>query len=206
VAPAVKRAAEDLSLGFIAPVADGLAPGLVERQDEVMGTIREAVAAQSQALAQAADAILANEPVVDRRFVPLSSAEAVLRYARDFIPSWAGAISIDLLPAVLVLMLAVVHGVLRDASERLPFAERISAAELMMAMDVQRAIDARAPHTPETPTPPAEHEDEGDAVPARPAAAVNPPVRGDEERQEIETEKVTAFAQPVLRPRKDHSS
>ena len=42
--------------------------------------------------------------------MPLTSAEAVLRYAGDFIPSWAGAISIDLLPAVLVGIMAVVHG------------------------------------------------------------------------------------------------
>ncbi len=42
------------------------------------------------------------------RFVPLSSAEAVLRYWSDFIPSWAGAISIDLLPVVLVLVLMIV--------------------------------------------------------------------------------------------------
>ena len=44
-------------------------------------------------------------PVEPQRFQSLSTAEAVLRYAADFIPSWAGAISIDLMPAVLVLIL-----------------------------------------------------------------------------------------------------
>jgi hypothetical protein len=43
----------------------------------------------------------------------MSPAEAVLRYAGDFIPSWAGAISIDLMPAVLVLILCVAHASIR---------------------------------------------------------------------------------------------
>jgi hypothetical protein len=140
IAPSVKRAAEDLSLGFIAPVADGRGADLADRQDQVMQTIRASVAAQSQVLSQAADDILSREPVAERRFVPLSSAEAVLRYAADFIPAWAGAISIDLLPAVLVFILAVVHGAIRRQEERLPFAERITAAELLEAMEVQRAL------------------------------------------------------------------
>ncbi|MBC7281091.1 hypothetical protein [Hoeflea sp.] len=140
IAPSVKRAAEDLSLGFIAPVADGRAADLADRQDQVMQTIRASVSAQSQVLSQAADDILAREPVAERRFVPLSSAEAVLRYASDFIPAWAGAISIDLLPAVLVFILAVVHGAIRSQEQRLPFAQRITAAELLEALEVQRAL------------------------------------------------------------------
>jgi hypothetical protein len=140
IAPSVKRAAEDLSLGFIAPVADGREADLANRQDQVMETIRASVAAQSKVLSQAADEILAQEPVAERRFVPLSSAEAVLRYASDFIPAWAGAISIDLLPAVLVFILAVVHGAIRRQEEKLPFAQRITAAELLEALEVQRAL------------------------------------------------------------------
>lgn len=140
IAPSVKRAAEDLSLGFIAPVADGAAADLANRQDQVMQTIRASVSAQSQVLSQAADEILARAPVAERRFVPLSSAEAVLRYAADFIPAWAGAISIDLLPAVLVFILAVVHGAIRRQEEVMPFAQRITAAELLEALEVQRAL------------------------------------------------------------------
>jgi hypothetical protein len=140
IAPSVKRAAEDLSLGFIAPIADGDAPDLANRQDRVMDTIRSSVAAQSKVLSTAADEILAREPVAPRRFVPLSSAEAVLRYASDFIPSWAGAISIDLLPAVLVFMLSIVHAALRRQEETMPFAQRITAAELLEAIEVQRAL------------------------------------------------------------------
>ncbi|TCV75790.1 hypothetical protein EDE05_101482 [Neorhizobium sp. R1-B] len=142
IAPSIRRAADDLSLGFIAPVADGGDANLVSRQDQVMETVRASVAAQSKVLSQAADEILARAPVPERRFVPLSSAEAVLRYASDFIPAWAGAISIDLLPGVLVFILAVVHGAIRRQDEKLPFAERITAAELLQALQVQRAITA----------------------------------------------------------------
>jgi hypothetical protein len=142
IAPSIRRAADDLSLGFIAPVADGRAADLASRQDQVMETIRASVAAQSKVLSQAADEILNRAPVAERRFVPLSSAEAVLRYASDFIPAWAGAISIDLLPAVLVFILATVHGAIRHQEERLPFSHRITAAELLEALEVQKALTA----------------------------------------------------------------
>jgi len=66
--------------------------------------VQEAVTAQSKALSAAASKILNDKPAAPSRFVPLSSAEAILRYAGDFIPSWAGAISIDLMPAVLVII------------------------------------------------------------------------------------------------------
>ena len=153
IAGSVKRAAEDLSLGFIAPVADGRKEDLASRQDQVMETIRSSVAAQSKVLSDAADEILSREPVAERRFVPLSSAEAVLRYAGDFIPSWAGAISIDLLPAVLILMLSVVHGAMRRQERLTPFAERITAAELMEALAVQKQL-SNAGYIPDEPGSP----------------------------------------------------
>ncbi|RVO98825.1 hypothetical protein [Sinorhizobium meliloti] len=142
IAPSIRRAADDLSLGFIAPVADGGDADLVNRQDRVMETVRASVATQSKVLSEAADEILARAPVAERRFVPLSSAEAVLRYATDFIPAWAGAISIDLLPGVLVFILAAIHSAIRKQEEKLPFAERITAAELLQALEVQRAVTA----------------------------------------------------------------
>ncbi|MHB1111398.1 MAG: hypothetical protein ACYCZU_13915, partial [Devosia sp.] len=140
VAPSVKRAAADLSLGFIAPVADGGSAGLVLRQDQVMETVRNSVAAQSAALAQAADEILAEPKVEPRRFVPLSPAEAVLRYWSDFIPSWAGAISIDLLPVVLVLVLMVVHDAMRREAGSMAEAETMTAAEMLRAVDIYRRL------------------------------------------------------------------
>jgi hypothetical protein len=163
IAPSVKRAAQDLSLGFIAPVADGGNAGLVIRQDQVMQTVRDSVAAQSLALATAADEILGEPRVETRRFVPLSAAEAVIRYWSDFVPSWAGAISIDLLPVVLVLVLMVVHDAMRREARSMEEAETMTAAEMLRAVSIYRqlhpepAVGAAPEEEPETPpaeTPP----------------------------------------------------
>lgn len=153
VAPSVKRAAADLSLGFIAPVADGRSADLVVRQDRVMETVRASVSAQSVALTNAADEILAEDKVATRRFVPLSSAEAVLRYYADFIPSWAGAISIDLLPFVLVLVLMVVHDAMRQESDVLEDAETITAAEMFRAVALYREMATKQANDPLPPEP-----------------------------------------------------
>ena len=142
VAASVKRAATDLSAGFIAPVANGQSADLANRQDRVMETVRASVAAQSTALTAAADEILATPAVEQRRFVPLSSAEAVIRYWSDFVPSWAGAISIDLLPLVLVLTLMVVNDAMRREAETLKEAETITAAEMLRAMALYKRMEA----------------------------------------------------------------
>jgi hypothetical protein len=117
VAPAVKRAALDLSSGFIAPAPDGRRGDLAQRQAQVVGRVQAAIAAQSTALANAADRTIAQPTVEPTRFQPISTAEAVLRYGGDFLPSWAGAISIDMLPAVLVLVLCVAHAGIRREGE-----------------------------------------------------------------------------------------
>src|SRR5690606_25120870 len=144
IAASVKRAAADLSAGFIAPVANGQSADLASRQDRVMETVRVSVAAQSAALSAAADEILATPRVEQRRFVPLSSAEAVIRYWSDFVPSWAGAISIDLLPVVLVLVLMVVHDAMRREARSLEEAETMTAAEMMRAVGIYRQMQAEA--------------------------------------------------------------
>ena len=143
IAPSVARAAQDLSAGFIAPVADGRSADLMGRQDQVMATIRNSVAAQSAALSEAAAEIMAQPRVAERRYVPLSAAEAVLLYAASFLPSWAGAISIDLLPGVLVAIMAVVHATIRRNEEGLHDAERMTAADLLRSWELHEAIAAR---------------------------------------------------------------
>jgi hypothetical protein len=146
VAPAVKRAADGLVSGFIAPVAGGRSGDLAERQTAVVGKVEGAVAAQAAALSAAADKILAATPVEPDRFQPLSPAEAVLRYAGDFIPSWAGAISIDLMPAVLVLILCVVHASIRRDGSAVVDATSMTAAEIIAALQLARQVeDAQGP-------------------------------------------------------------
>ena len=75
--------------------------------------------------------------------MPLSSAESVLRYWSDFIPSWAGAISIDLLPVVLVLVLMVVHDAMRRETETIGEAETMTAAELLRSLDLYRQLTGK---------------------------------------------------------------
>ena len=67
-----------------------------------------------------------------------------LRYASDFVPSWAGAVSIDLLPAVLVGIMAVVHASMRRAEEGLEDAERMTAADLLRSLELNEALAARS--------------------------------------------------------------
>jgi hypothetical protein len=134
VAPSVRRAADDLAGSFIAPVANGVSDDLRDRQTAVVGNVAAAVAAQSKQLAAAADQILAAEPVRPERFQPLSAPDAVLRYAGDFLPSWAGAISIDLLPAVLVLILVVVHGAIRREEDPEIADNTMTASDMIQAM------------------------------------------------------------------------
>lgn len=139
VAPAVKRAADGLISGFIAPVASGRGD-LGERQTTVVGKVEQAVAAQAKALSDAADKILAQPRIEPERFQSLSTAEAVLRYAGDFIPSWAGAISIDLMPAVLVLILCVVYAHIRRDAEP-EAAETMTAGQLLAALRLARDVE-----------------------------------------------------------------
>ncbi|MEO3387184.1 hypothetical protein [Mesorhizobium sp. CAU 1741] len=176
IAPSVARAAADLSVGFIAPVAGGDSADLAGRQNQVMETIRASVAGQSEALSAAAAEILAQPKVAERRFVPLSSAEAVILYAGSFLPSWAGAISIDLLPAVLVAILAVAHAAMRRGEEEMEDAERITAADMLRSMELYEALRARqtAAEITEVREDEAATERESDAAPPAPPQNVTP--------------------------------
>jgi hypothetical protein len=140
VAPAVKRAATSLSSSFVAPAAGGRSSDLADRQTAVVGKVESSIGAQAASLSDAADKILAMPRVEPIRFQTLSPAEAVLRYAGDFIPSWAGAISIDLMPAVLVLILCVVHASIRHEGPPAFNASDMTAGELVAALQMAREV------------------------------------------------------------------
>jgi hypothetical protein len=141
VAPAVKRAAQGLATGFIAPSAGGKSSEIATRQTAMIAKVEAAVAAQSTALSSAVDRLTAEPAVEPTRFQPISQAEAVLRYAGDFIPSWAGAISIDLMPAVLVLILCVVHAGIRRSGEAETNAVPMTSRELITALRQMRELE-----------------------------------------------------------------
>ncbi|KKM00275.1 hypothetical protein LCGC14_1806020, partial [marine sediment metagenome] len=79
---------------------------------------------------------------------PISSADAVILYARNFVPSWAGAIAIDLLPAVLVMILAVTHGAIRSGREGAAVEDTLTLAELRAALAAVRDVDAAMQESP----------------------------------------------------------
>ena len=141
VAPAVKRAATSLTSSFIAPAASGRNADLADRQTAVVGKVEGAIAQQAASLSDAADKILAMPRVEPVRFQPMSPAEAVLRYAGDFIPSWAGAISIDLMPAVLVLILCVVHAAIRREGLPAASASSVTVGEMLAALQMAREVE-----------------------------------------------------------------
>lgn len=165
VAPAVKRAAASLSSGFIAPAAGGRTTDLADRQTAVVGKVEGSIAAQAASLSDAADKILATPRVEPARFQAMSPAEAVLRYAGDFIPSWAGAISIDLMPAVLVLILCVVHAAIRREGIPAVDASDMTAGELLAALRMARQVETARRAVP------GEAEVEGGYQPPIPAVA-----------------------------------
>ncbi len=188
VAPAVRRAADDLATTFIAPVADGGTEDLRNRQETVVENVASAVAAQSKALATAADQVLATETVRPERFVPLSRPAAVLRYAADFLPSWAGAISIDLLPAVLVLILVVVHSAIRRDEDPQIVDNVMTAADMMQAMRLYERMRREEIHT----------EHLGEAEPQEAPAAPIPPIAAAPPippQERAEPHKVTPLSQ-----------
>ncbi len=153
IAPAVKRAAEDLGRTFIAPVADGGTADLASRQTDVVGRVEESVKTQSEALAAAADTILARPAVEQVRFTPLSTPEAVLLYARDFLPSWAGAISIDLLPSVMIFILCIVQAAIRKEEGIDLDGNDVTASEMIRAVRLYKRLEALE-QEPVDPDPP----------------------------------------------------
>jgi hypothetical protein len=165
VAPAVKRAVTTLSSGFIAPAAGGRTADLADRQTAVVGKVESSIAAQAASLSDAADKILATPRIEPIRFQSLSPAEAVLRYAGDFIPSWAGAISIDLMPAVLVLILCVVHAAIRREGLPAVSASNMTVGELLGAMQMAREVEEARQTGPAAAKPDAEPLPEAAAVP-----------------------------------------
>lgn len=155
IAPAVKRAAEDLGRSFIAPVADGTSADLASRQDDVVSRVEKSVKGQSDQLAAAADEILSRPAVLPVRYTALSAPEAVLRYAGDFLPSWAGAISIDLLPAVMIFILCIVQGAIRAEEGADVDAQEMTASEMIRAVKLYKQLGALEEDSvaPPPPTP-----------------------------------------------------
>lgn len=141
VAQLVARAAEDLRASVVLPELDGRSAGVREDQAATMGSVLDALDRRAATLRDAAEEVLAMPPPQETTYTPISAADAVIRYAGAFAPSWAGAIAIDLLPGVLVFILAVTQAAIRRGKEGVGIEETLTLAELRAAMRGLRDIE-----------------------------------------------------------------
>ena len=151
VAPLVQRAAQDLSASVVLPELDSQTEDGRVAQGATIDSVLQVLAQRAETLDRAASEVIAMPPPAETTYTPVSAADAVIIYARNFIPSWAGAIAIDLLPAVLVLIVAVTQAAIRASREGVPIEDRMTVAELRAAM--QAARDVELTHHAESPVP-----------------------------------------------------
>ncbi len=141
VAPLVRRAAEDLAASVVLPELDASTEANRNDQQSTIESVLTVLGQRATTLVAAADEVLLLPPPVDVSYTPVSAADAVILYARNFLPSWAGAIAIDLLPAVLVLILAITQSAIRGGRKLTPAHDQLTLAELRAAIAVAREID-----------------------------------------------------------------
>jgi len=141
VALLVARAAADLPASVVLPELDGRTSSVREAQSSTIGSVLDALDQRSQTLGQATDQVLEMEPPEETAYNPISSADAVIRYASSFVPSWAGAIAIDLLPGVLVFVLAVTQAAIRSGRDGLSIEETLTLADLRAAVNAMRDVE-----------------------------------------------------------------
>ena len=141
VAPLVERAAQDLAASVVLPELDGSTTEGRADQAATITSVLEVLAQRATTLERAAQTVQALLPASDFTYTPISSADAVILYARIFVPSWAGAIAIDLLPAVLVFILAITQSAIRGGREGAAIEDTLTLAELRAAMSAMRDVE-----------------------------------------------------------------
>lgn len=141
VAPLVERAAQDLAASVVLPELDASTAENRGAQTATITSVLEVLAQRAATLERAAQAVLALPPPAETTYTPISSADAVILYARNFVPSWAGAIAIDLLPAVLVFILSITQSAIRGGREGSNLADTLTLAELRAAACALREAD-----------------------------------------------------------------
>ncbi|WP_432255975.1 hypothetical protein [Limimaricola sp. AA108-03] len=156
VAPLVVRAASDLSASVVLPQLDGGDDAARSGQQATIESVLTVLGQRAETLRQAAEAVIAMPPPADTTYTPISAADAVILYARNFVPSWAGAIAIDLLPAVLVLIVSVAQAAIRTGRDGVAVEDQMTLAELRGALIALREIEAATPaEAPQEPNAPA---------------------------------------------------
>ncbi|WP_323770993.1 hypothetical protein [Antarctobacter sp.] len=159
VAPLVERAAQDLAASVVLPELDSSTAQGRADQSATITSVLEVLAQRAATLERAALNVQSLQAPTDVTYAPLSAADAVILYAGNFVPSWAGAIAIDLLPMVLVFILAITHGAIRQGREGAGVEDTLTLAELRAAVTALREVEAVAgppPARPETPPAPSD--------------------------------------------------
>ncbi|MBM1815343.1 hypothetical protein [Pseudosulfitobacter pseudonitzschiae] len=150
VAPLVERAAQDLAASVVLPELDGSTSQIRTDQASTITSVLDVLAQRAATLERAAAAVIAQTPPPEVTYTPISSADAVILYARNFVPSWAGAIAIDLLPAVLVFILAITHAAIRQGREGAAVDDTMTLAELRTALGAIRDVELAMNNMPDT--------------------------------------------------------
>lgn len=133
-APLVLRAAQDLSDAVVLPELDGRTAQIQAGQSSTINAVLTLVAQRAATLSQAASEVIALPQPDEALYTAMSAADAVIVYARNFVPAWAGAISIDLLPAVLVFIIMVVQAAIRGGRGEGHLDTRMTVGELRAAL------------------------------------------------------------------------
>lgn len=141
VAPLVIRAAEDLPASVVLPELDGRSATVRDAQSATITSVLNALDQRSNTLKRAAAEVTAMEPPIETAYNPISAADAVIRYAGNFVPSWAGAIAIDLLPAILVFVLAVTQAAIRSGRDGMSIEQTLTLADLKAAMNAMKDVE-----------------------------------------------------------------
>jgi len=141
VAPLVERAAQDLAASVVLPELDANSAETRGAQTATITSVLDVLAQRAATLERAAQAVMAMPPPADTTYTPISSADAVILYARNFVPSWAGAIAIDLLPAVLVFILGITQTAIRAGRNDASVADTLTLAELRAALEAVKDVD-----------------------------------------------------------------
>lgn len=156
VAPLVQRAAQDLAQSVVLPELDASTSAARDSQSATIGSVLEVLAQRAATLNQAAQEVIDQQPDAEIDYTPLSAADAVIVYARNFVPSWAGAIAIDLLPAVLVFIVAITRAAIRQGREGSGVEDSMTLAELRAALHAMREMEGEMRHLPRNVTAPAD--------------------------------------------------
>ncbi|WP_062762608.1 hypothetical protein [Falsirhodobacter sp. alg1] len=152
-APLVMRAAQDLSDAVVLPELDGITDAIRTGQSSTIRSVLSLVDQRAQTLAQAAAEVIALPAPDEAVYTPISAADAVILYAGNFVPAWAGAIAIDLLPAVLVFILMVTQAAIRSGRGETVSDDSMTVGELRAALAAADLLREPSPDLREDPPP-----------------------------------------------------